>query len=140
MAYKKYVVELDRSERKQLKDFISKGKASAKAILKARILLKADQSEDGEGWTDCRICDALDTNISMVTKVRTKLVNEGLDAVLVRKKRAPQQPIALTFHQDRPADARDHAHACKPPAHLPSLQRSSHLISAGSPSIFSGAA
>ncbi len=58
-----------------------------KAILKARILLKADQSEDGEEWTDVEICGALDTNISMVTKVRAKLVNEGLDAVLVRKKR-----------------------------------------------------
>ena len=32
MSYKKYVVELDCSERKQLKDFISKGKASAMAI------------------------------------------------------------------------------------------------------------
>jgi len=95
MSYKKYVVELDSSERKQLKDFISKGRAPARAILKARILLKADQSEGGEGWTDEKICDALDTNISMVAKVRAKLVNEGLEAVLVRKKRArpPVEPI-----------------------------------------------
>ena len=33
MSYKKYIVELDCHERKQLKDFISKGKGSAKAIL-----------------------------------------------------------------------------------------------------------
>ena len=64
-------------------------------ILKARILLKADQGEHGEGWPDEEICDALDSNISMVTRVRSKLVTEGLDAVLTRKKRAtpPIQPI-----------------------------------------------
>ena len=89
-------------ERKQLKDFISKGKASAKAILKARILLKTDCGTGGEGWTYAQICDALDTNISMVTKVRTKLVNEGLDAVLVRKKRE-RPPIDPIFDGARQA-------------------------------------
>ena len=102
MSYKKYVVELDCSERKQLKDFISKGKASAKAILKARILLKTDCGRGRAGWTDAQICDALDTNISMVTKVRTKLVNKGLDAVLVRKKRE-RPPIDPIFDGARQA-------------------------------------
>ena len=47
------------------------------------------------GWTDEKICKALDTNIAMVTRVRSKLVNEGLDAVFARKKREtpPVQPI-----------------------------------------------
>ena len=95
MANKKFVVELEPAERGRLKELISKGKAPAKVILKARILLKADQGEHGEGWPDEEICDALDSNISMVTRVRTKLVTEGLDAVLTRKKRAtpPIQPI-----------------------------------------------
>ncbi len=116
MSYKKYVVELDSSERRQLTDLISKGRASAKAILKARILLKTDQSEDGEAWTDIEICDALDTNISMVTKVRTKLVNEGLDAVLTRKKRE-RPPIEPIF--DGAAQAQLIALACSepPPGH-----------------------
>ena len=95
MANKKFVVELSSEERKRLSQLISRGKSAAKFVLKARILLKADQSEAGEGWGDERICAALDTNVAMVTRVRSKFVNEGLDAVLTRKKRAtpPIQPI-----------------------------------------------
>ena len=95
MANKKFVVELSADERTRLNDLISKGKASAKAILKARILLKADQGEAGEGWRDEDICTALDTNVTMVARTRAKLVEEGLDAVLTRKKRdtPPIQPI-----------------------------------------------
>ena len=95
MANKKYVVKLSAEERARLGDLISKGKASAKVILKARILLKADKSEAGEGWADEDICTALDTNVSMVARVRETLVTEGLDAVLTRKKREtpPIQPI-----------------------------------------------
>jgi Homeodomain-like domain len=95
VANKRYVVELDAQERARLSDLISKGKTSAKIILKAHILLKADQGEEGEGWTDESIVEALDTNISMVTRVRTKLVEEGLDAVLSRKQREtpPIKPI-----------------------------------------------
>ena len=95
MANKKFVVKLSSEERKSLEAKISKGKTSAKIILKARILLKADQSEEGPGWTDEKICKALDTNVAMVTRVRSKLVNEGFDAVFVRKKREtpPVQPI-----------------------------------------------
>ena len=95
VANKKFVVKLTSEERKRLKELISKGKSAAKLVLKARILLKADQSDEGEGWIDEKICEAFDTNIAMVTRVRSKLVNEGLDAVLARKKRKtpPIQPI-----------------------------------------------
>ena len=95
VANKKFVVRLSSEERKRLSELISKGKSAAKIVLKARILLKADQSEEGECWTDERICEALDTNIAMVTRVRSRLVDDGLDAVLARKKRAtpPIQPI-----------------------------------------------
>ncbi len=113
MGHKKYVVELIAGERKQLGEVISKGKSSAKAILKARIVLKADQGADGEGWTDERICEALETNITMVARTRAKLVNEGLDAVLARKKRA-RPPIEPIF--DGEAQAQLIALACsKPP-------------------------
>jgi len=95
MANKKFVVRLSSEERQRLDDLVSKGKAAAKTILKARILLKADQGEGGEGWSDERICEALDTNISMVSRVREKLVTEGFAAVLTRKKRErpPVEPI-----------------------------------------------
>jgi transposase len=54
-------------------------------LLKARILLKADASEAGEGWSDSRIIAALDTSASMVYRVRKQLVEEGFEAVLSRK-------------------------------------------------------
>jgi hypothetical protein len=116
MSRKKYVVELLSDEREHLKSVISKGKAAAKTILKARILLKSDQGPLGEGWTDDRICQALDTNESMTTRVRRQLVEEGMMAVLSRKKRAtpPIQPIF-----DGEAQARLTALACSepPPGH-----------------------
>ncbi len=114
MSRKKYVVELSSDERAHLDGLISKGKSSAKAILKARILLKADQGPLGPSWTDDRIVEALDTNPSMVTRVRRQLVEEGLEAVLSRKKRATP-PITPIF--DGEAQARLIALACsEPPA------------------------
>ncbi len=114
MSRKKYVVELSSDEREHLEGLISKGKSSAKASLKARILLKAAQGPLGPSWTDDRIVDALDTNPSMVTRVRRQLVEEGLEAVLSRKKRATP-PITPIF--DGEAQARLIALACsEPPA------------------------
>lgn len=113
MAAKKYIVELEAGERERLNALVSKGKAPAKTILKARILLKADQGEDGPAWLDARIVEALDTNLTMVMRVREKLVSEGLDAVLTRKKREtpPVEPIF-----DGEAQAKLIALACsKPP-------------------------
>ena len=112
MSRKKYVVELSREEREHLEALISKGKSSAKAILKARILLKSDQGLLGPSWSDDRIVEALDTNLSMVNRVRRQLVEEGLEAVLARKKRLTP-PIQPTF--DGEAQARLIALACSDP-------------------------
>ena len=49
ISVKKYVVRLSGEEREQLEALISKGKSAAQRLLKARILLKADISEAGEG-------------------------------------------------------------------------------------------
>jgi hypothetical protein len=84
---KKYVVRLSGEERQQLEALIRKGKGPARRLEKARILLKADVSEAGEGWSDSRIIAALDTSTSMVYRVRKQLVEEGFEAVLSRKQR-----------------------------------------------------
>jgi len=55
--------------------------------LKARILLKADISKEGEAWSDDQIIKALSTTASMVYRVRRQLVEEGFEAVLARKQR-----------------------------------------------------
>ena len=116
MSAKKFIVELDAQERARLDALISKGKAPAKLILKARILLKADQTEGGAGWLDAQIVEALDTNLTMVSRVREKLVTEGLDAVMMRKKRETP-PVPAIF--DGEAQAKLTALACSepPPGH-----------------------
>jgi hypothetical protein len=78
-------VRLSADEREQLAALIRKGSSPAHRLLKARILLKADVSEAGEGWSDNQIMDAL---ASMVYRVRKQLVEEGFEAVLSRKPRA----------------------------------------------------
>ena len=88
ISVKKYVVRLSAEEREQLEVLIRKGKSPAQRLLKARILLKADVSEGGAGWSDSRIVRALETSASMVYRVRQQLVEEGLAAVLSRKQRA----------------------------------------------------
>jgi len=112
IAAKKYVVKLSEAERSHLQALINKGKSPAKRLLKARILLKADASEQGEGWSDGRIVEALDTNMSMVTRVRQRLVEEGLEAVLSRKQRASP---AITPIFDGEKEARLTALACSTP-------------------------
>src|SRR3954468_1919230 len=54
-------------------------------LTKARILLKADVSELGKGWSDSRIAVALDTSIANIERTRRQLVEEGFEAVLRRK-------------------------------------------------------
>jgi transposase len=85
IAVKKYVVRLTEEERDRLNELIRKGKRSAQLLTKARILLKADVSDAGEGWSDSAIAAALDTSIATVERTRRQLVEEGFEAVLTRK-------------------------------------------------------
>lgn len=112
-SVKRYVVRLSGEERQQLETLIRKGRSPAQRLVKARVLLKADVSEDGEGWSDSRIIEALETSVSMVYRVRKQLVEEGLEAVLSRK--APASPaVARIFDGEK--EARLIALACsKPP-------------------------
>ena len=113
ISVKTYVVRLSGEERRQLETLIGKGKSPARRLLRARILLKADVSEAGEGWSDSRIIEALDTSPSMVYRVRKQLVEEGLEAVLSRKQRATP---AVTPIFDGEKEAKLIALACsKPP-------------------------
>jgi len=102
IAVKRYVVRLSAEEREQLETLIGKGKGSAKRLLKARILLKADVSDAGPGWSDSKIIAALDTNASMVYRVRKQLVEDGFQAVLSRKQRATPA-VARIFDGEKEA-------------------------------------
>ena len=83
---KKYIVRLSKEERKSLKSLISSGKGPARMFARARILLKADIGEDGPGWREDKISEAVDVTVQTVERVRNQLVEEGLEAVLRRRK------------------------------------------------------
>ncbi len=85
IAVKKYVVRLSPDERGQLETLIRAGKRPAQLLTKARILLKADVSAAGDGWSDSRIAEALDTSIANIERTRRPLVEEGFESVLTRK-------------------------------------------------------
>ena len=85
IAVKKYVVRLSAQERERLEALIGAGKSMAQLLTKARILLKADVSEAGEGWSDSKISAALDTSINNIGRTRRQLVEEGFEATLTRK-------------------------------------------------------
>ena len=83
---KKYIVRLSGEERKSLKTLVSSGKGPARMFTRARILLKADVGEGGPGWPDEKIAEALDVTVQTIERVRKQLVEEGLEAVLKRRK------------------------------------------------------
>ena len=85
IAVKKYVVKLSAEERERLEAMVRAGKSSGQLLTRARILLKADVSEAGEGWSDSAISAALDTSVNNVARTRQQLVEEGFEATLRRK-------------------------------------------------------
>src|SRR5271157_6216423 len=112
IAEKRYVVKLSDEERERLNTLIRAGKHPARQLTKARILLKADASETGERWRDCQIAAALDTSVDTVARTRQQLVEEGFDAVLVRKY-SPASARPRIF--DGAAEAKLIALACSEP-------------------------
>jgi hypothetical protein len=91
---------------------INAGKHQARKLLKARILLQADASEAGEGWSDLEIAAAPDTSVDTVVRTRQELVEDGLEAVLTRK-HSPRSARPRIF--DGAAEAKLIALACSPP-------------------------
>jgi transposase len=109
---KKYKVTLAAEERQQLHDLVNTGKAAAKKLAHARILLKADAAPGGPAWLDQSIADALEVSVATVERVRQRFVEQGLDAALSRKPRErPARPPKL----DGRSEARLIALACSVP-------------------------
>ena len=106
---KKYIVTLSDAERTQLTSLIQTGKHPARKLLMARILLKADASDNGEGWSDSEIAAAVETSTDTVARTRQRLVEEGLEAALTRM-HSPNSARKRIF--DGAAEARLIALAC----------------------------
>ena len=107
---KKYIVRLSDEERRHLTELTRKGTAAAYKIRHAQILLKADT--DGPAWTDERIAESFSVSINTVQGVRQRLVEQGLEAALNRKKQTrPSRPPLL----DGEGEARLIALRCSAP-------------------------
>ena len=69
-----------------LQAMLSKGKAAARKLTHARILLKADAGDGGPAWNDDAIAEGLEVGGATVERVRKQFVEEGLEAALERRK------------------------------------------------------
>jgi transposase len=108
---KKYRVTLTEDERAALGQRVRSGRASARELARARILLKADGGPAGPGWTDAAVAAALDVGVSTVERVRKRFAEGGLEAAL--RQRRPRRDYR------RKLDGEQEAHlialACSPP-------------------------
>lgn len=108
MPGKKYIVSLSENERLSLQELTQKGKAAARKINHARILLKADINQDNEGWNDEMISQALDVSTRTIERVRQRFVEEGLEQALT-----PRRPNSSKLRKiDGEAEAHLIAMAC----------------------------
>ena len=108
---KKYHVTLTPEERAGLGAMVNAGKAAARKLTHARILLKADEAEGGPAWADDDIAEALGVGLSTVARVRERFVEQGTAAALVPK------PTARVYERklDGPGEARLTQLACSAP-------------------------
>ena len=93
----KYRVTLAAEERVGLQQLISTGKAAARKLTHARILLLADTH--GENLSDEDIVGALGTSLRTVARVRQCLVTQSLLAALDRKAQ-PSRPDKIKIKGD----------------------------------------
>lgn len=84
----KYKITLTPEERAGLEHLVAVGKAAARKLTHARILLLADTG--GEERLDQEIVDALGTSLPTVARVRQRFVTEGLEAALNHRPQPPR--------------------------------------------------
>jgi hypothetical protein len=111
MRTKRYRVTLTPAERDELHRLISSGKAPARKLMHARILLKADTPDGERGAFDEDTAAAVEASVASVERVRRRFVEEGFAAALVPR---PSSAVPVTK-----LDGRGEAHLiavrCSPP-------------------------
>lgn len=110
---KKYRVTLTVEERGQLHDLLSRGKADARKLKHAQVLLKADEAEGGPAWVDAKIAEAASVSVATVERLRRRFVEEGLDAALSHYRNTGKRIYETKL--DGAGQAHLIAEACSPP-------------------------
>jgi len=79
----KYIVDLTAAEQEYLGGLLKHGKASARKIARAHMLLHA-----AEGLGDAEIADTLRVGLSTIHRIRQRFVEEGVEHALSERRRA----------------------------------------------------
>jgi hypothetical protein len=108
---KRYRVALEPEERAELGRLLSRGRAAARKLTHARVLLPADEAEAGPAKRDAEVAEALGCGRATVERARKRFVEEGPQAALVPR------PTSRVYERrlDGEAEARLIALACSPP-------------------------
>ena len=107
----KFAVTLTEQERADLTRLITTGRAAARTLAHARVLLKADAAPGGPAWTDEQIREALAVSLKTIARIRRAFVDEGLEAAVYRRQPRTRRPRKL----DGRAEAHLIALQCGPP-------------------------
>ena len=111
---KKYHVTLTPEERIELDAMTRRGRAAARRLTHARILLECDEAAGGPAQRDEDVADALEVGHATVARVRQRFVEHGLEAALEPR---PQPPRVHARKLDGDGEAHLIALACaRPPA------------------------
>jgi transposase len=87
MPKNKYHVRLSKTDRATLLDLISKGTASARSIMRAHVLLAADEHSPDRKMSEYEIAERFHVHLQTVHTIRKTYSEKGLEDVISRKKR-----------------------------------------------------
>lgn len=95
------MVQLTGEQRERCTEIVRTGRAPARTIMHAQVLLKTDSGPHGPGWTDPAVAEAFGVTPVTVARLRKTLVTEGLEAALAHY-RGPRREYAhkLDGHQE----------------------------------------
>jgi hypothetical protein len=86
----KFKVTLTAEERTTLERLVSVGKAAARKLAHARVLLLADEGPGGPRRTDQDIVEALQVSPKTIARVRKRFVTESLEAAINHRPQPPR--------------------------------------------------
>jgi transposase len=84
-------ITLTVEQREQLEEVISKGKAAARTIQHAHVLLKIDSGTDGPNWSDKQVKEAYGVSPATVWRIRQRFLEHGMEDAIQRRKQ-PERP------------------------------------------------
>jgi transposase len=86
-------IHLSEDDRTHVEVFVRRGKANARTLTRARVLLKCD-----EGWSNDEIAEAFEISDQTIRNVRQRYETAGVEAVLTDKRQTRRRQ-ALTDEQ-----------------------------------------